>query len=93
MRTLVLLAAIFALPIVVWLLMSLVAATARVWKGGTADAREFQRAGFTLLPFLRATVRSQDSGSLVPTRAGVRARVRNGRIVVRETRAVSKDIF
>ncbi|WP_174291163.1 hypothetical protein [Sphingomonas bacterium] len=93
MRTFLLVAAMFALPLLVWLFMSLVAATARVWKGGVADAREFQRAGFRLLPFLRAGVRRQDSGSLVPTRAGVRAGVRRGRIFVAETRAVSKDVF
>ena len=85
--------AIVALPLSIWSLMSIAAATSHVFRGGSADAGEFSRAGFTLRRFFSATVRRQDSSSLVPTRAGVRARVRNGRIVVSETRAISKDVF
>jgi hypothetical protein len=82
-----------ALPLLLWLTMSLLAAAARVWRGGIADAREFSRAGVTLSRFLRAQVRRQDSGSLVPTRAGVGVRYKNGKFVIRETRTISKDIF
>ena len=85
--------AFFALPLSIWCMMSMAAATSHVFRGGSAGAREFDRAGFTLKRFLFATMRRQDSGSLVSTRAGVRARVRNGRIVVAETRAISKDVF
>jgi len=84
---------IVALPLSIWCMMSMAAATSHVIRGGFSGAREFSRAGFTLGRFFSATVRRQDSSSLVPTRAGVRARVRNGRIVVSETRAISKDVF
>ncbi|MGF7156270.1 hypothetical protein [Novosphingobium gossypii] len=87
------LVAIIALPLLLWLLMSLVAAMARIWRGGTAEAREFGRAGVTLPRFMFAKVRRQDSSSLVPTRAGVGVRYRNGKFVIRETRTISKDIF
>jgi len=82
-----------ALPLLLWLLMSLVAAAARIWRGGLADAREFERAGVTVSAFVRAKVRRQDSSSLVPTRAGIGVRYKNGEFKVRETRTISKDVF
>lgn len=86
-------AAVFLLPLLIWLMMSLIAAAARIWRGGLADAREFARAGVTLPHFWDATVRKQDSSSLVPTRAGVGVMFKNGKFVIRETRTISKDVF
>ncbi len=75
------------------LLVALVAATVRVVRGGTDDAREFDRAGVGLERFWKAEVRKQDSSSLVPTRAGIGVRFKNGQFEVRETRTISKDVF
>jgi hypothetical protein len=86
-------AAAAMLPLLLWLFLSLIAATARVWRGGLTDAREFDRAGVNLTRFFRARVRKQDSSSLVPTRAGIGVSYRDGKFKVRETRTVSKDIF
>ena len=85
--------AIIALPFCAWFMISMTAAFARVVRGGSNTASEFHRAGFTLKSFLFAEVRRQDSGSLVPTRAGIKARVRKGKIEVVETRTISKDVF
>lgn len=93
MRTAVLVAAILALPFFVYLFMSLMAATARVRRGGTDEAREFARAGVTLGRYLTARVDRQDSSSLVPTRAGIGIKATPNGFVVRETRTISKDVF
>lgn len=93
MRTALVIAAAVALPLLLWLLMSLVAAAGRVWRGGVGDAREFDRADFSLKRFLTAQVEPQDSSSLVPTRAGIGVRHRNGRFEIRETRTISKETF
>ncbi|MCC6828267.1 MAG: hypothetical protein IT550_08575 [Novosphingobium sp.] len=93
MGTMLIIGAAFALPLLLWLFMSLVAAWARVWRGGVADAREFDRADFSLRRFFRAQVDRQDSSSLVPTRAGIGLRYEKGQFKVRKTRTVSKDVF
>ena len=93
MRTVILISAIVALPFLVLLFMSLMVAMARVWRGGPREAREFARAGVDLRRFLSARVLRQDSSSLVPTRAGIGIRATPDGFVVRETRALSKDVF
>ena len=85
--------AAIALPTFVYLFMSLMAASARVWRGGRAEAREFQRAGVRFRPFILARVRRQDSGSLISTRAGIRIRSTSEGLVVGETRTIAKDVF
>lgn len=84
---------VIALPFCAWFMISMITAFARVAKGGSDTASEFHRAGFTLRSFLFARVRRQENGALIPTRAGIKARVRNGKIEVAETRTISKDIF
>ncbi|MGP7795613.1 hypothetical protein [Sphingomonas sp. CLY1604] len=93
LRLVVVVGAAFILPLSVYLFMSLLAATARVWRGGRSQSREFERAGVTLRPLLRAEVRRQDSGSLISTRAGIRIRSTSKGIVVGETRTIAKDVF
>lgn len=93
MRTMLIVAAAFALPLLLWLFMSLIAAAARIWRGGLSDAREFERAEVSLRRFFTATVDRQDSSSLVPTRAGIGVRYENDSFHVRETRTISKDVF
>lgn len=93
MRTFLVVAAIFALPFLLWLFMSMVAAFVRVLRGGKSEAREFARSGLTLRTFWAAKVDRQDSGSMIPTRAGIGVSYKNGKFIVRETRTISKDIF
>lgn len=93
MRTIIVIVALVALPFFMRLCLSLIAAAARVWRGGNDEAREFARAGFDFRSFLSASVRKQDSSSLVPTRAGIAVTVRSNEFVVRETRTISKDII
>lgn len=75
------------------LVVALVAALVRVWRGGLDEAREFDRAGVELPRLWQARVRRQDSSSLVPTRAGIGVRFADGKFQVRETRTISKDVF
>jgi len=86
-------AALILLPLFVYLFMSLMAAAARVRRGGQAQSREFARAGVKLRPFIGARVRRQDSGSLISTRAGIRIRSTSSGLVVGETRTIAKDVF
>jgi hypothetical protein len=93
MGTMLIIAAIIALPLLLWLFLSLVIAWTRVWRGGVSEAREYDRAGFTLARFFDAKVDRQDGSSLVPTRAGIGVRFEDGEFKVRETRTISKDVF
>jgi hypothetical protein len=94
MRTVILLAALTALPFLIYFMMSLMVATARVWRGGRSEAREFALAHVDLRAFLGGSVDRQDSSSLIPTRAGIRIKAnKDGRFEVRETRTISKDVF
>jgi hypothetical protein len=94
MGTIIFIAAIIALPFFIYFLMSLMAATARVWRGGENEAREFALAQVDLGAFLAGKVDRQDSSSLIPTRAGIRIRAtQDGHFVVAETRTISKDVF
>jgi hypothetical protein len=94
MRTVSFLAAVTALPFLVYFMMSLLAAIARIWRGGPSEAREFALAHVDLRSFLGGKVDRQDSSSLVPTRAGIKIKAtKDGRFVVRETRTISKDVF
>jgi hypothetical protein len=94
MRTVFLLAAVSALPFLIYFMMSLMTATARVWRGGRSEAREFALARVDLRAFVGGTVNRQDSSSLIPTRAGIKIRANKaGGFDVRETRTISKDVF
>ncbi|KQN34770.1 hypothetical protein ASG37_15730 [Sphingomonas sp. Leaf407] len=93
MKLFLIIAACVALPIFLSLFMALVAALAHVWRGGTAEAREFARAGIGLPQFFGASVAKQDSGSLISTRAGISLRVTDKGLLVNETRTVAKDVF
>jgi len=92
MRTMLVVAAAAALPLLFWLYLSLVAATARVWRGGLADAGQLDRAGLDLGRFLLADLRP-DGSPLVPTRVGIGARYKDGRLQVRKMRGISREAF
>jgi hypothetical protein len=85
--------AALVLPLAVYLFMSLMAAAARIWRGGASEALEFDRAGVGWRSLWRANVRRQDSGSLISTRAGIRMRSGAGGLKVGETRTIAKDMF
>lgn len=93
MRIALAIVAVLALPMLIYLFMSLMAALTRVGRGGRAEAREFKRAGVGLKDFLNASVRKQDSGSMISTRAGISLRSTAKGLKVRETRTVAKDVF
>lgn len=96
MKILLYLAVLFALiaiPVLIHLFMSLVSALARVGRGGSGEAREFARAHFGLKQFFGASMRKQDSGSLIATRAGISLRGTPTGVKVTETRTVAKDVF
>lgn len=82
-----------ALPFLIYLFMSLMAALTRVGRGGSAEARDFKRAGVGLKEFLGARVRKQDSGSPISTRAGISLRSTAEGLQVKETRTIAKDVF
>jgi len=85
--------ALVAIPLLIYLFMSLVSALARVGRGGPGEAREFARARFGLKQFFGASMRKQDSGSLIATRAGISLRGTPTGVKVTETRTVAKDVF
>lgn len=85
--------AIVVLPFAVYMSLSLTAALARVKRAGAAQTREFRRAGVHWQSFLKARVRRQDSGSLIPTRAGVSLRSTAAGLELEETRTIAKDVF
>lgn len=85
--------ALGAIPLLIYLFMSLVSALARVGRGGPGEAREFARARFGLKQFFGASMRKQDSGSLIATRAGISLRGTPTGVKVTETRTVAKDVF
>lgn len=93
MKTILFTAMLIALPFAIYMLLSFTAALARVQRAGRSEARQFRRAGVTLARFRAATVQRQDSGSLVPTRAGLSIRSNASGLVVEETRTVAKDVF
>lgn len=94
MRTALLVAAIAALPLLIYLFMSMMAALARIWRGGVDEAREFKLARFDLESYALGVVPKLDSSSLIPTRAGFRIEAtKHGDFIVRETRTISKDVF
>lgn len=93
MQTFFYAATLFALPFAIYLLMSFTAALAQVRRSGRSEARQFRQAGVTLKRFRTARVQRQDSGSLVPTRAGLSLRSTVDGLVVEETRTVAKDVF
>lgn len=93
MRMTIAIFAILVLPLMIYLFMSLMAALTRVGRGGRAEAREFKRAGMGLTEFINASVRKQDSGSMISTRAGISLRSTADGLKVRETRTVAKDVF
>ena len=85
--------AVLLTPLLIYLFMSLVSAMTRVKRGGPGEAREFARAGFGLKQFFGASVKKQDSGSLIATRAGISLRGTPAGVKVSETRTVAKDVF
>jgi hypothetical protein len=93
MKIILFIAAAAALPLLIYLFMSLVSALARVGRGGTGEAREFARAKVGLKQLFGASVRKQDSGSLIATRAGISLRSSTAGLQVNETRTVAKDVF
>lgn len=93
MQTLTYAAMLIALPFAIYLLLSFTAALAQVRRSGTSEARQFRLAGVTFERFRTAGVQRQDSGSLVPTRAGLSLRSTTKGLVVEETRTVAKDVF
>lgn len=93
MQTLSYAAMLIALPFAIYLLLSFTAALAQVRRSGASEARQFRLAGVTFGLFRTAKIQRQDSGSLVPTRAGVSLRSTTKGLVVEETRTVAKDVF
>ena len=93
MRALLTVGAVLALPFLVHLFMSLMAAAARISRGGRSESRDFQRAGVNWYTLWHAKVRRQDSGSLISTRAGIRIGSSPDGIRVGETRTIAKDVF
>lgn len=82
-----------AIVIVARLVLALTACLKRIWKGGVAQSRDFARAQVTFDNFTHARVPRQDSGSLIPTRAGLSVRSTRSGVRIAETRTVAKDIF
>lgn len=94
MRTALFVAAVVLLPILVYFLMSLLAAFSRIVRGGPNEAREFILTGLRFGSFVSGDMDRPDSSSLVPTRAGIGIKAnKNGTFTIRPTRTISKDVF
>lgn len=94
MRTVIFLAALVVLPLAFYFTMSVLAALARVVRGGTSEARQFAIAGIGLGKFVRGRAERLDSSLRIPTRAGIWVETRSdGSFEVHRTRTFSRDVF
>lgn len=64
-----------------------------IFSNGAAVADQIDRAGFGADAYWKGSLRRQSASSSISTREGVTARVRDGKVELRQTRTISRELF